>query len=76
MLYCMLPDLCCQYDVLNVGLALVMYSILPPSLLPSSDVPAWLKSLRLHKYQHLFADLNYEEMLQMKEDYLEEKVFI
>lgn len=61
--------------VLNAGLARVIYSS-PPSFPPSSDVPAWLKSLRLHKYQHLFADLNYEEMLRMKEDYLEEKVFI
>ena len=51
----------------------------PPSLLPFPpllDVPQWLKSLRLHKYQYLFADLTYEEMLQMKENYLEEKVGI
>lgn len=37
------------------------------------DVPVWLKSLRLHKYQHLFAELGYEEMLTMQEAYLEQK---
>ena len=46
----------------------------PPPFPPLLDVPQWLKSLRLHKYQYLFADLTYEEMLQMKENYLEEKV--
>ena len=62
------------------------FLLLPPLLLsftlpplpfpPLLDVPQWLKSLRLHKYQYLFADLTYEEMLQMKENYLEEKVGI
>lgn len=52
------------------SLSLSPLSIPPPLL----DVPQWLKSLRLHKYQYLFADLTYEEMLQMKENYLEEKV--
>lgn len=37
------------------------------------DVPVWLKSLRLHKYQHIFAELGYEGMVQMKEEYLEQK---
>ena len=41
-----------------------------------TDVPLWLKSLRLHKYQSLFADMNYEEMLHMSEDYLAEKVSV
>ena len=45
-------------------------------LLLPTDVPMWLKSLRLHKYQHLFAELGYEEMLQISEDYLEEKVCV
>ena len=36
------------------------------------DVPGWLKSLRLHKYQYLFATLSYEEMLELDEDKLEE----
>ena len=40
------------------------------------DVPLWLKSLRLHKYQYLFADMDYEEMLQVTEDYLSEKVSV
>ena len=39
-----------------------------------SDVPIWLKTLRLHKYQHLFADMSYEELLSTTEDYLESKV--
>ena len=38
------------------------------------DVPMWLKSLRLHKYLSLFADLSYEEMLQISDEYLERKV--
>nr|CAG4650161.1 EOG090X06H8 [Sida crystallina] len=35
------------------------------------DVPSWLKSLRLHKYAHLFSLLNYEEMLSLTEEQLE-----
>ena len=42
-------------------------------ILPT-DVPLWLKSLRLHKYQYLFVDLTYEEMLQMAEEHLEDEV--
>ncbi|KAJ9574064.1 hypothetical protein L9F63_008590, partial [Diploptera punctata] len=34
------------------------------------DVPAWLKSLRLHKYAQLFAQLTYEEMLALTEEQL------
>ncbi|XP_069690161.1 protein Smaug homolog 1 isoform X2 [Periplaneta americana] len=34
------------------------------------DVPAWLKSLRLHKYAQLFAQLSYEEMLALTEEQL------
>ncbi|XP_071440918.1 protein Smaug homolog 1 [Hetaerina americana] len=36
----------------------------------SSDVGAWLKSLRLHKYASLFARLSYEEMLSLTEERL------
>lgn len=36
-----------------------------------SEVPAWLKSLRLHKYKELFADLSYEQMLSLTEQQLE-----
>ena len=35
-----------------------------------TDVPAWLKSLRLHKYAQLFAQLTYEEMLALTEEQL------
>lgn len=33
----------------------------------------WLKSLRLHKYSHIFLDITYEGMLNLSEDYLEQK---
>lgn len=35
------------------------------------DVPSWLKSLRLHKYAYLFANMSYEEMMGLTEDKLE-----
>lgn len=35
------------------------------------DVPSWLKSLRLHKYSHLFAHMPYETMLNLSEEQLE-----
>ena len=37
----------------------------------STDVPSWLKGLRLHKYAHLFSLLTYEEMLALTEEQLE-----
>ena len=33
----------------------------------------WLKSLRLHKYSHIFTDITYEQMLTLTEDYLDSK---
>ncbi|XP_072164712.1 protein Smaug homolog 1-like [Diadema setosum] len=36
------------------------------------DVPAWLKSLRLHKYTSLFEKLDYKEMMMLTEKQLEE----
>ena len=42
-------------------------------LVPGSgmeDVPKWLKSLRLHKYQSLFARLTYDEMLSLDQNKL------
>lgn len=35
------------------------------------DVPSWLKSLRLHKYAALFAQMSYEEMMTLTEHHLE-----
>ncbi|KAL3214004.1 hypothetical protein MRX96_007400 [Rhipicephalus microplus] len=35
------------------------------------DVPSWLKSLRLHKYAYLFANMSYEEMMNLTEEKLE-----
>ncbi|XP_056613379.1 protein Smaug homolog 2 [Triplophysa dalaica] len=35
------------------------------------DVPAWLKSLRLHKYATLFSQMTYEEMMILTERHLE-----
>ncbi|XP_078671601.1 protein Smaug homolog 1-like isoform X2 [Branchiostoma floridae x Branchiostoma belcheri] len=37
------------------------------------DVPAWLKSLRLHKYAPLFSQLTYEEMMNLTEEQLEQQ---
>jgi len=37
------------------------------------DIPMWLKSLRLHKYAHIFSELKYEEMLNLSEDFLDRK---
>ncbi|KAG7267422.1 LOW QUALITY PROTEIN: hypothetical protein CRUP_012523 [Coryphaenoides rupestris] len=38
------------------------------------DVPAWLKSLRLHKYAALFSTMTYDEMMSLTEQQLESKV--
>lgn len=38
------------------------------------DVPAWLKSLRLHKYASLFSQMTYEEMMILTEQHLESQV--
>ncbi|XP_015678796.1 protein Smaug homolog 1, partial [Protobothrops mucrosquamatus] len=35
------------------------------------DVPAWLKSLRLHKYAALFSQMTYDEMMSLTECQLE-----
>lgn len=39
-----------------------------------SDVPAWLKSLRLHKYAGLFSTMTYDEMMSLTEQQLEAQV--
>lgn len=36
-----------------------------------SDVPTWLKSLRLHKYAALFSTMTYDEMMSLTEEQLE-----
>uniref|UniRef100_A0A7N8XU32 Sterile alpha motif domain containing 4B n=1 Tax=Mastacembelus armatus TaxID=205130 RepID=A0A7N8XU32_9TELE len=38
---------------------------------PINNVPAWLKSLRLHKYASLFSQMTYEEMMILTEQHLE-----
>ena len=48
-----------------------------PGLMPSllfTDVPSWLKSLRLHKYAALFSQMSYEEMMTLTEQHLESQV--
>ncbi|KAG9342049.1 hypothetical protein JZ751_017045, partial [Albula glossodonta] len=40
-------------------------------LSPQSNVPTWLKSLRLHKYAALFSQMTYEEMMILTEQHLE-----
>ncbi|KAK0473135.1 hypothetical protein EDD18DRAFT_390692 [Armillaria luteobubalina] len=42
-----------------------------PQLL--EDVPAWLKSLRLHKYTMCFEGMNWRDMIKLDEDTLEKK---
>ncbi|VDM59030.1 unnamed protein product, partial [Angiostrongylus costaricensis] len=37
------------------------------------NVPAWLKSLRLHKYTAMFAELSYEQMMALDEAELERR---
>ncbi|XP_077443330.1 protein Smaug homolog 1 isoform X2 [Stigmatopora argus] len=37
----------------------------------NANVPAWLKSLRLHKYAALFSTMTYDEMMSLTEDQLE-----
>ncbi|XP_063108804.1 protein Smaug homolog 2 isoform X3 [Cavia porcellus] len=37
----------------------------------NTDVPSWLKSLRLHKYAALFSQMSYEEMMTLTEQHLE-----
>ncbi|XP_040268167.1 protein Smaug homolog 1 isoform X3 [Bufo bufo] len=37
----------------------------------STNVPTWLKSLRLHKYAALFSQMTYEEMMSLNECQLE-----
>lgn len=34
------------------------------------DIPIWLKSLRLHKYQYIFENLSYDEMMEMSDETL------
>lgn len=40
-----------------------------------TDVPAWLKSLRLHKYAALFSTMTYDEMMSLTEEQLEAQVY-
>ncbi|KAM3624888.1 uncharacterized protein V6R79_003483 [Siganus canaliculatus] len=40
----------------------------------NANVPAWLKSLRLHKYAALFSTMAYDEMLALTEEQLEAQV--
>ncbi|XP_005944484.1 protein Smaug homolog 1 isoform X2 [Haplochromis burtoni] len=37
----------------------------------NANVPAWLKSLRLHKYAALFSTMTYDEMMALTEEQLE-----
>lgn len=38
-----------------------------------SEVPGWLKGLRLHKYQELFQVMSYDEMVSITDEFLEKK---
>ncbi|XP_064177459.1 protein Smaug homolog 1 isoform X4 [Anguilla rostrata] len=39
----------------------------------NANVPAWLKSLRLHKYAALFSTMTYDEMMSLTEQQLESR---
>jgi hypothetical protein len=44
----------------------------PTQYIGMTNIGQWLKSLRLHKYVWLFTNLNYEQMLEMTEERLQE----
>ncbi|KAJ1347968.1 hypothetical protein KIN20_003165 [Parelaphostrongylus tenuis] len=46
------------------------FDLLKPGM---REVPAWLKSLRLHKYTAMFAELSYEQMMALDEAELEKR---
>ncbi|OAC98827.1 hypothetical protein MUCCIDRAFT_125909, partial [Mucor lusitanicus CBS 277.49] len=37
------------------------------------DIPAWLRSLRLHKYNAIFSDCTWQEIVKMSDDDLLKK---
>jgi len=39
-----------------------------------TDIPIWLKSLRLHKYQYVFESLSYDEMMDISDETLTAQV--
>jgi len=41
-----------------------------------TDVKAWLKSLRLHKYAEIFTTMTYDDMMNLNPDDLDAKVRI
>lgn len=63
----------CLYCFINIlGFFLDLYFCL--LLLVFVDISLWLKSLRLHKYAHLFQNMTYEEMLNLNDEWLEKHV--
>lgn len=46
------------------------YSQIISSNIGMVNIPQWLKSLRLHKYNWIFSNLTYESMLSINDDYL------
>ncbi|VDP08204.1 unnamed protein product [Soboliphyme baturini] len=46
----------------------------PSDCVFANNVPLWLKTLRLHKYAHLFSKLTYDEMMMLNEEMLEDQV--
>ncbi|KAJ7897449.1 hypothetical protein B0H13DRAFT_1623476 [Mycena leptocephala] len=39
----------------------------PPIIAPFPDIPFWLRSKRLHKYDHCFQGISWSEMLKFTE---------
>ncbi len=42
-------------------------------ILSTSEVPVWLKSLRLHKYTPMFQAMSYAEMMALNDSQLEQR---
>lgn len=52
----------------------IQHSVVDSNCVSVKDVPAWLKSLRLHKYAALFSTMTYDEMMSLTEEQLEAQV--
>ncbi|KAJ7938040.1 hypothetical protein B0H13DRAFT_1588108 [Mycena leptocephala] len=40
---------------------------------PCQDISSWLRSKRLHKYEHCFHGMSWEDMLKLQEADLEDR---
>lgn len=59
------PNLCPDYQHQSQN-----YPQIPTGNIGMVNIPQWLKSLRLHKYNWIFSTISYESMLSITDDYL------